>query len=412
MTGIYYALQSKALVIALVATSVVCLQPNTASSEPLLLMDVRGLKISVDDRSPCPNENYPVILDSQASAQFDDTRGIWGPLGRARMELDFAQICRFSAGQWVHFEGRVRGVPVNRGRAEIMNDMGWTGQIEVESISSILPPESSLSTFLSGKDPQAPLPLDELAALYEASTDPAERREIAYLIGSGAMTVRQRSQEEQDFMVAFLERAAAAGHPIAMFNLSELSGLPELIYEATANVPTSGKALEKLDTVLPTIAGTYLFQSAEANYGQALRTLQRAKTFGLRISRDGVTLADTPTLHNVDAAVNAHLQANSFGSFIPAGVAIQNCDGTWCYVIGGSKFRITVDGVACNATGSGAAQCAVTARFILTNDFGNNAANWQASFMSMTSNAAPFNFSADLVVEANKWKVVRMQGDN
>lgn len=399
------------LVIRTVFSAIGLCLPNVALSKPLLLQDDLGMKITVDDSTPCTSNDHPVILDSQVATQFDDTRGVWGPLWQARMQLDYGQLCRFGPGDWIAFEGRIRGVPVRRGAAEIQDDMSWTGQMEIETIASLLPPDTAISTFLSGYKREDPLPVDQLVDLYEASHDPAERREIAYLIGANAMAVSKRSKDEQDRLVGYLEQAAQAGHPVAMFMMAQLAGLPDLVWEATANVATSAAAHDKLDAALQTTAGTYLFQSAEANYVEALRTLKRAETFGVVISRQGVVLADTPTLHNMDAAVNARLQERSLGSLLPAGFAIEDCDGTWCHVLGGSKFRITVDGVACDPTAEGAASCIVTARFILTNDFGDGADNWQKQFMSLTSNAAPFNFSADLVTTGNSWTIVKMEGE-
>lgn len=383
---------------------------TAAWSEPILLFDRVGTKVSVDESFPCTSPELPLIVDSQVAPKLNDDREFFGPLWSARLEIDNAQLCRFRPGDWVNFERRVRGVPVYRGRAEVLDDMGWTGRLEVEAISSVLPPETGLSSFLATRDPKAPFPFEQLKELYDVSDDPAEKRELAFLIGSMAVSTGNQSQLDQSVMVDYLERAAEAGHPVAMFNLVQLSGLQEYIWEATANVSSSAEALEKLSDLLPTQAGTYLFQSAEANYAQALRTLKRAETFGLDISQNGVKLAELPTLYNVDAAVNAHLQETSYGNMLPAGVAIQRCDGTWCHIIGGSKFRITVDGVACKALGSGSVSCDVTARFILTNDFGNDAANWQASFMSLTTNAAPFGFSTELIEDRGRWKVVRMQG--
>lgn len=389
---------------------VLCL-PNASLSKPLLLQDFHGMKISVDDGMPCTSNALPVILDSQVATQFDAATGVWGPLWEARLQLDYGSFCRFRAGDWIVFEGRVRGVPVLRGAAEIKDDMGWTGQIQLQPIASVLPPETAISAFLSEYDRKAYLSVDRLVEIYEASNNPAEKRETAYIIGAMAMKVAKRSQEEQERLVGYLEMAAQEGHPVAMFNVAQLAGLPEYIWEATANVATSAEAYDKLDAALQTTAGMYLFQSAEANYVDAIRTLKRAETFGLVVSEEGVVLAKTPTLYNMDTAVNALLQERSLGSLLPVGFAFENCDGTWCYVLGGSKFRITVDGVTCNATGEGTASCMVTARFILTNDFGDGTDNWQKDFMSLTSNAAPFNFSADAVAVGKSWKIVKLQGE-
>jgi hypothetical protein len=358
---------------------------------------------------PCTSAASPAIMDSQIATQFDDRRGVWGPLLLARMELANANLCHFRRGDWIPFEGRVRGVPVLRGRAEIQDDMSWTGKIELNAISSVLPPETAISTLLAGYKREDPFPIGRLVELHNASKDPAERREISFLIGTNAVEVSKRSKEEQALMVSYLEMAALEGHPVAMYMVAQLAGLPDLIYKATANEATSSTAHQKLDDALQTPAGAYLFRSAEANYFKAVSTFKRAERFGLVLSQKGITLSDIPTVYNVDAAVNARLQERSLGSILPAGLSIQNCDDTWCHVAGGSKFRMTVNEAACNPTGAGAASCMVTARFILTNDLGDGPSNWQKQFMSMTTNAAQFNFSAELAVTGKTWKIVRMQ---
>lgn len=369
-----------------------------ARPENIIVEDTGLMTSTVNKDVPCTSADHPVIFDAVAGEDK-----YFSPLFSYVLAAQASEVCGFRPGSRIYFVYRVRGTDVARGSAVTAENDGWDPDMSLEKLADS-PPETPFAALVREVGLSDTRFRPRLEALYAETADPAEQGRMALTLSG----LDDRSAGAQDRRRAYLETAAAAGHPAAMYLLA--GALVEPIYQITASAGAADPGVDRSSAVAllremaSTEPGHMLFASAEAGYAPALYALARAKAGGYELSRSGAKLSATPSVKEIESAILAMYNERTPPWYSALG--IKQCDATWCYAPAGNRYRIVVRDMSCQATAANAATCSVDATFNMHNTLVGD--DFWGQYVVKGVTRPPIRFTATLQRQVDIWEMQKI----